>query len=65
MTAGIAGLGLIGGSFVKAYHKAGQRVLAYNRSQDILDFAVMSGDADAVLTKDNVPECDIINTQKG
>ena len=60
MTAGIAGLGLIGGSFVKAYHKAGERVLAYNRSQDIQDFAIMSGEADAALTKENVAECDII-----
>ena len=28
MTAGIVGLGLIGGSLAKAYHEAGERVLA-------------------------------------
>ena len=28
MTVGIVGLGLIGGSFAKAYHEAGERVLA-------------------------------------
>ena len=43
MTVGIVGLGLIGGSFAKAYHETGARVLACNRSRDVLDFAVMSG----------------------
>lgn len=60
MTAGIVGLGLIGGSFAKAYHAAGERVLAFNRSRDILDFAVLSGAVDAELTKDNIGSCDII-----
>ena len=30
MTVGIVGLGLIGGSFAKAYHAQGHRVLAYD-----------------------------------
>ena len=60
MTAGIAGLGLIGGSFAKAYHKAGEKVLAYNRSRDVLDFARINGDVDDELTPENVSECDII-----
>jgi len=60
MTAGIAGLGLIGGSFAKAYHKAGERVLGYNRSRKILEFAMINGDVDAELTPENVSECDII-----
>ena len=30
MTAGIVGLGLIGGSLAKAYHEAGERVLAHD-----------------------------------
>lgn len=60
MTAGIVGLGLIGGSFAKAYHKKGERVLAFNRSREVVDFAMINGDVDAVLTKDNVSECDII-----
>lgn len=60
MTAGIVGLGLIGGSFAKAYHKAGERVLACNRSKDILEFAMINGDVDAELTPDNISECDII-----
>lgn len=60
MTVGIAGLGLIGGSFAKAYHSAGARVLAHNRSSDILEFAMISSDVDAELTPDNIHECDII-----
>ena len=60
MTAGIVGLGLIGGSFAKAYHKKGERVLAFNRSREVVDFSMINGDVDAVLTKDNVSECDII-----
>ena len=60
MTAGIVGLGLIGGSFAKAYHKAGERVLACNRSKDILNFAIINGDVDAELNSDNIEECDII-----
>ena len=46
MTVGIVGLGLIGGSFAKAYHAAGERVLAWNRTRSVLDFAVLNGDVD-------------------
>ena len=60
MTVGIAGLGLIGGSLAKAYHEAGERVLAYNRSRSVLDFAVMSGAVDGELTAENITECDIV-----
>lgn len=60
MTVGIAGLGLIGGSLAKAYHEAGERVLAYNRSRSVLDFAVMSGAVDGELTAENISECDIL-----
>ncbi len=60
MTVGIAGLGLIGGSFAKAYSEAGWRVLGYNRSESVLEFAMLSGAVDAPLTKDNIAECDIV-----
>lgn len=60
MTVGIAGLGLIGGSLAKAYHEASERVLAYNRSRSVLDFAVMSGAVDGELTAENISECDIL-----
>ena len=38
-TVGIVGLGLIGGSFAKAYHEAGHSVLAWNRSRSVLEEA--------------------------
>lgn len=60
MTVGIVGLGLIGGSFAKAYKEAGHRVLAWNRSRSVLDFALMAGDADAALTEDNISDCDLV-----
>ena len=60
MTVGIVGLGLIGGSFAKAYHEAGARVLACNRSRDVLDFAVMSGAVDGELTEENISACDLV-----
>lgn len=60
MTAGIVGLGLIGGSFAKAYHEAGERVLACNRSREVLDFAMLSGAVDGELTRDNIGDCDIV-----
>ena len=60
MTVGIVGLGLIGGSFVKAYHKAGHRVLAWNRSASILDFAMLNGEVDGKLDRDTASGCDLI-----
>ena len=60
MTVGIVGLGLIGGSFAKAYHEAGATVLAWNRSRSVLDFAIMSGAVDAELTEDNIAACDLV-----
>ena len=60
MTVGIVGLGLIGGSFAKAYKETGHRVLAWNRSQSVLDFALMAGDADAALTEENLSDCDLV-----
>lgn len=59
-TVGIFGLGLIGGSFVKAYHVAGWTVLAHNRSKSVLDFARLSGDVDGELTKENIGDCDLV-----
>ena len=59
-TIGFIGLGLIGGSFAKAYHEAGATVLAWNRSRSVLDFAIMSGAVDAELTEDNIAACDLV-----
>ena len=60
MIIGVAGLGLIGGSFVKGYHSQGHTVYAYNRSRKTLDFALLSGYIDAELTSENVSECDLV-----
>ena len=60
MTVGIVGLGLIGGSFAKAYRAAGHRVLAWNRSRSVLDFALMAGDADGELNRETLRDCDLV-----
>ena len=57
---GIIGLGLIGGSFAKAYHAAGWEVLASNRTRSTLDFAVLAGDVNGELTKENAGSCDLV-----
>ena len=43
MTVGIIGLGLIGGSLARAYHRSGATVYAANRSQVVLDYARLEG----------------------
>ena len=60
MTVGIVGLGLIGGSFAKAYHQAGHRVLALEKDPSVLDFAILSGAVQGALTPDEIPQCDLI-----
>jgi prephenate dehydrogenase len=60
MTVGILGLGLIGGSFAKAYSKAGHKVLASNRTRSTLEFAMLSGDVSGELTDDNIGGCDLL-----
>ena len=60
MTVGIVGLGLIGGSFAKAYHASGERVLAQDIDRDVLSFAVISGAVDEELTDGTKAECDLI-----
>lgn len=59
-TVGIMGLGLIGGSFAKAYHAAGWTVLAADRDAAILSFAQMSGAVDGTLGAENAAQCDLI-----
>ena len=60
MTVGIVGLGLIGGSFAKAYREAGHRVLAYNRNRSVTDFAIIANAVDEELTEQNICECDVL-----
>ena len=60
MTVGIVGLGLIGGSFAKAYRAGGHRVLGYDADRAVLDFARLSGACSDELTGERLPECDLI-----
>lgn len=60
MTVGIVGLGLIGGSFAKAYKEAGHTVYAWNRTKSVTEFAKISEIISAELTAENLGECDIV-----
>ena len=60
MKAGIVGLGLIGGSFAKAYKEAGWEVLAYNRTPSVTEFAKLSGAVDGELNGENIGDCDLV-----
>ncbi|MBR2832405.1 MAG: prephenate dehydrogenase [Oscillospiraceae bacterium] len=60
MNIGIVGLGLIGGSFAKAYSEAGHTVLAFDIDRSVLDFAILSGVVTGPLTEENVSGCDLI-----
>jgi len=60
MLVGVVGLGLIGGSFAKAYHAAGEKVLAKELDKSVFGFAELSDVVDGELTKENIGECDLI-----
>ena len=60
MTVGIVGLGLIGGSFAKAYHAAGWRVLGYDRDESVLSFTQLADAVDEPLTMDNIGMCELV-----
>ena len=58
-TIGIVGLGLIGGSFARAYAAAGARVIACDTDEDTMD-AAMIETVEAVLNDEEIPACDLI-----
>ena len=60
MNVGIVGLGLIGGSFAKAYSEAGHTVLAFDIDRSVLDFSILSGVVGGELTEENISGCDLI-----
>ncbi len=60
MLVGVVGLGLIGGSFAKAYAKAGAEVLAYDLDPSVTRFAILSGCVKGELTDDKLKDCDLI-----
>lgn len=60
LTIGIAGLGLIGGSFAKAYAKSGARVLGCDSSAKTMREAAAAGAIAEELTHENIKECDLL-----
>ena len=60
MKIGIVGLGLIGGSFAKAYKKEGHTIYSYDNDSKILNFAILDGTVDGELTKDNIYQCELL-----
>lgn len=60
MRVGVVGLGLIGGSFAKAYAEAGHEVFAFDQDESVLAFAQLSGTVTAPLTRENISACDIV-----
>ncbi len=60
MIVGVVGLGLIGGSFAKAYSKAGHTVYAYDTDASTLSLAITDKVVKAELTDSLLPECDLI-----
>ena len=60
MNVGILGLGLIGGSFARAYAKAGHTVYACEQDENILLFAQLAGIVKDVLNDSTIASCDLI-----
>ncbi len=60
MTVGILGLGLIGGSLARAYALDGHTVYACDKDENMLSFAQLSGAVHGVLTRETIPQCQLI-----
>ncbi|MFR1518712.1 MAG: prephenate dehydrogenase [Clostridia bacterium] len=61
MNVGIVGLGLIGGSFAKAYKSAGAHtVYGFDTDRKMLDFALLDGAVDERLDFRNIQSCELL-----
>ena len=60
MRVGILGLGLIGGSLARAYALEGHTVLACEKDESILSFAMLAGAVHGKLDESTIPFCDLI-----
>ena len=60
MIAGVVGLGLIGGSFAKAYKLEKHSVYGFDADESILSIAQVSGAIDGVLDNNSIAKCDVI-----
>lgn len=60
-TIGIVGLGLIGGSFAKAFRRNTKaKILGYDTNSNVCEIATLDGTLDGILSKENISECDLI-----
>ena len=60
MRVGILGLGLIGGSMARAYAMEGHTVLACEKDDAMLSFAMLAGAVHEVLSPETIPTCDLL-----
>jgi len=60
MTVGILGLGLIGGSFARAFALEGHTVYAAEKEENMLAFSMLAGAVHGKLDESKIPECDLI-----
>ena len=60
MTVGIAGLGLIGGSFARAYSEKGHEVLAFDIDRSVLGIAKLSDAVAGNLDAESLARCDLV-----
>ena len=60
MTVGILGLGLIGGSMARAYALEGHTVLACDKDEQMLQFAMLAGAVHGKLEENTISTCDLI-----
>lgn len=60
MQVGIVGLGLIGGSFARAYQEKGHQVYGFDRDAAVLELAQMAGVLDGILDRDTLPDCQLV-----
>ena len=60
MRVGILGLGLIGGSLARAYALEGHTVLACEKDESILSFAMLAGAVHGKLDESTISSCDLI-----
>ena len=60
-TVGIVGLGLIGGSYAKAYREYSHcEILGYNRTVSVTETAINDGTLDGELTPETLKRCDLV-----
>ena len=61
MNVGIAGLGLIGGSFAKSYKQRSDSVIyGFDKDPSILEFAKLYGAVDETLDQESIGKCELI-----